>query len=546
MSEEAGKASRLIGQQTWINFGWLMMDRLGRILIAVVASIAVARYLGPVDFGVLSFALALTGIVTVFTGLGLEEIMVRDLAHEHSAAVWQSAWRLRLLAAAIGYALTVTAAWLWRPGSPEVWKITAIVAGGLFFAPCDLIDFWFQARQRIRPPTLARQLVLWSGAAWRLALVAAHAPLVAFAWVSVAEAAMVGAALFWTFRREQWRPEGGASEMGRLLREGWPLTISGLLVILTMQSDRLLLGWHGGDAAVGVYVAAARLTEVMYAVPVALGAALMPRLALLYGQDNAGYRVLTRRIFLGLFGAALVFSAVASLLAPWLIPLMFGPSYAESARILRVHSWILLSCAWCRCARVFLSLSADPLDFFHFLLTAAFNLSANLILIPPYGGLGAAWAALAHGRFRPWSHPGCFRHPQTHLEHAARKFLGLACPSSVMEFAEKDLERSKLSVVDDAGTVFFRENKVLRAVREEAADKIRALLGSGLLDALADRGWIPRCRLASVSITGYALVIEQDRLPVVTYPYEWTYACRAMPPSECSTSTFSRASTAGS
>jgi len=93
----------------------------------------------------------------------------------------------------------------------------------------------------------------------------------------------------------------------------------------------------------------------------------------------------------------------------------------------------------------------------------------------------------------------------------------------VMELAEQELRQVPLSLVDDAGTVFVWRDRVLRGVKAEAVEKMRALLGSSLLTVLMERGWIPRCRIAEVAIPGFALVVEQDRLPVVTYPQEWSY-----------------------
>lgn len=91
------------------------------------------------------------------------------------------------------------------------------------------------------------------------------------------------------------------------------------------------------------------------------------------------------------------------------------------------------------------------------------------------------------------------------------------------ELPEQELQASSLSLVDGAGTVFFWRGRVLRAVRADAATTMRALLGSGLLQALTERGWIPPCHESTLRVQGFAFVIEQDRLPVVSYPYEWTY-----------------------
>ncbi len=92
-----------------------------------------------------------------------------------------------------------------------------------------------------------------------------------------------------------------------------------------------------------------------------------------------------------------------------------------------------------------------------------------------------------------------------------------------MTIAAPDLERSPLSLVDDMGAVFLTPDRVLRAVYPAAAAMVEALLGSGLPDDLAVRGLMPATRRSEVTIPGYAFVLEHPRLPVITYPNEWSY-----------------------
>jgi PST family polysaccharide transporter len=84
-----------------------------------------------------------------------------------------------------------------------------------------------------------------------------------------------------------------------------------------------------------------------------------------------------------------------SLLAPWLIRLLFGPDYEAAIDVLRIHAWSLplvgLSVARAR------TLIAENLPRFN-LLAACVNLVANALLawwlIPPLGAVGAAWASV--------------------------------------------------------------------------------------------------------------------------------------------------------
>jgi hypothetical protein len=93
-----------------------------------------------------------------------------------------------------------------------------------------------------------------------------------------------------------------------------------------------------------------------------------------------------------------------------------------------------------------------------------------------------------------------------------------------MSFKADDPVPSPLSLMDEAGRVYLGSDRVFRAVPAEGEDRVRALLASGLPDALAAAGLMPATRISGRTLPGSVLVLEHPRLPFVTYPYEWSYA----------------------
>jgi PST family polysaccharide transporter len=77
---------RLVGRHAvhamLANSGWLLADRLLRMFLALVVGAWVARHLGPGRYGVLAYAIALLAFVTPLAMLGLEAIVVRDVAQD--------------------------------------------------------------------------------------------------------------------------------------------------------------------------------------------------------------------------------------------------------------------------------------------------------------------------------------------------------------------------------------------------------------------------------------------------------------------------------
>ena len=95
------------------NSGWLLADRLLRMFLALVVGAWVARHLGPGRYGVLAYAIALLAFVTPLAMLGLEAIVVRDVAQDAAKAprILGTALFLRIaagLAGCVGSPTTIT------------------------------------------------------------------------------------------------------------------------------------------------------------------------------------------------------------------------------------------------------------------------------------------------------------------------------------------------------------------------------------------------------------------------------------------------------
>ena len=61
----------------------LLADAIGKIFMFFFV-IYTARYLGVAGFGILSFALAFTGIFGIFSDLGLQQLAIREIARNKS------------------------------------------------------------------------------------------------------------------------------------------------------------------------------------------------------------------------------------------------------------------------------------------------------------------------------------------------------------------------------------------------------------------------------------------------------------------------------
>ena len=58
---------------------WILAEKAARIISGILVGVLVARFLGKEQFGVISYALSVLSIFTVFSTLGLDSIVIREL-----------------------------------------------------------------------------------------------------------------------------------------------------------------------------------------------------------------------------------------------------------------------------------------------------------------------------------------------------------------------------------------------------------------------------------------------------------------------------------
>jgi PST family polysaccharide transporter len=397
------------------NLGWLLAERVLRLGLNFGVGIWVSRYLGPEQFGSLSYVMALVAVASILAELGLEAVVRREViaTPEAAASAVAAARLLRFAGGMAGYVLLGAVVALGGTNPEE--RILLLVLGLTLFQPALLaVDLWFQARLEAKYSTIAQTCALAGGAAVRIALVLGKAPLTAFAWAAVGEMIIAAVLLgLLAQRRGLNAPVRGVNRplMKRLLEESWPLMASGFAVVLYMRIDAVMLRAIRGESDVGIYAAATRFAEIWYFVPVALASSLLPAILRARERGDEAYRRRWQQVFDMNAALAFAIAIAGALTAPWLVQVCYGEAYAASAGVMVLHIW--------SCLFVFLGVARgqwlvnEKHSYFYLASSAAgagANVALNAWLIPGWGAKGAAIATLISFAGSAWLssffHPG--------------------------------------------------------------------------------------------------------------------------------------------
>jgi PST family polysaccharide transporter len=304
---------------------------------------------------------------------------------------------LRFAGALFGFAAAMAVIRILRPDDSQSLQLAAILAAGSLFQASDVIELYFQASSRFRLTAIARICACLVNALLRVGLLLSGASVVTFAWAFTFEIA-IGALLLWLLYRKTgnrlWMIR--LDRVRKLIRDAWPLAASALIIMAYMRVDQLLLGHLLGPEALGVYMAAVRLTEMWYVLPIALAASAFPHIVDARQRGEDAFLKAVYGLYRLLGSAAVLLSVVLALASGPIIAVLYGAQYADSAAVLRIYAWATIPVYLGMASERYLIASGHTgVALARTALGFATNIGLNLILIPRMGAIGAAWATAA-------------------------------------------------------------------------------------------------------------------------------------------------------
>jgi PST family polysaccharide transporter len=383
------------------NGGWLLFDKIFRLITSLFVGIYLARYLGPMDFGLLNYAMAYVAIFSVIANLGLDSIVIKELSAkpELDPVILGSAWVLKIMGAIFSIVLGMSTVIFFGSSNGGLLLIIVLTLSlGGIFQTADVIDFIYQAKMKAKLSTICRSGAFFIASLVKLFLIYIDASLIAITLASLLEFVISAVSFVYTYQLtggeiRKWIFK--KSEALRLLKEGWPLFFSGILVLIYLKIDQVMIGSMLGNTAVGIYSVAVKLSEVWYFIPTAITAAVFPAIVKLKGENELAYSKVLEYLYLLMMWLSVLVAIPLTFFSSFIVDLLFGNSYAEASTVLQIQCWSgififsgLVSNQW------YLLNGKSHYIFYRNALGVFINIVLNFFLIPIYGIEGSAFATL--------------------------------------------------------------------------------------------------------------------------------------------------------
>lgn len=391
---EAFRWDKARGDLTYSFGGQLLAKLVNYAVLAVLA-----RHLSREGFGEFLYAAATASMFVLLTDPGTRRHLVREVATTPAQAAdrFAEVLSIRMPLYVPYFAVLVGFALLLRPGILHVLLITGLYVG--LRSLWGSFDAVFTGLRRVgiavSAAAIGRVVLLCTV----LFLVSRNAALQGILWGHVAAYGLLvlsGVVLV----RRRVRGSVGARPGGRwatVLRMSLPFFLIDALEIVHFKVDTVMLGFFRPYGDVALYEGSAKLLEASQFVMRPLMVVYLPVCAALVVEERwSDVRQLTRRLLRWAGGLGTAIALAILLVAGLAVTFVYGRDFGAAAPLLRVLA-LATPLVYLSFVSLFvgnaLHLERRAVGFL--LASVVVNISANLLLIPPLGGMGAAVTTVA-------------------------------------------------------------------------------------------------------------------------------------------------------
>lgn len=380
------------------NAKWIMLCKGAQALLQLVVGLLCARYLGPSNYGLLSYAKSAVAFAIPVMQLGLDETLVRELIERKAqqGEILGTTLLLRLLSGAGCAGIVCVFVASLNPAEPVTLAVTVLYSLSLLFRAGEVIGLWFHSGLRAKVPEAISLAAYGLISAFRIFLLATGKSVLWFALAGALEFGLVSGFLLIAYKRcsfQRLRFSWGTAR--QLLGRSRYYVLAALPVVAFQNLDHMMLKSLAGQQETGLYAAAITCSVVVQFVFLAIIDSARPVILDRKQRDNQAYEDSISRLYGIIFYLAAVQGIAFCLLAKPMVQILYGDAFLAAVPVLQILAFQppLSYLGTVRNIWILAEEKHRHLPVINLLGFAA-NGILNAVLIPHWGACGAAMATV--------------------------------------------------------------------------------------------------------------------------------------------------------
>lgn len=368
-------------------------------MINLFISMISARYLGPENFGLINYAASLVAFFVPLAQLGLRNTLVQEIVYgpQREGEILGSALMMSTVTGILATIGVIGFAGVVNKGQTETIVVCALYSISLIFQMTEMIQYWFQAKLMSRYVSVVSLVAYAVVSIYKVYLLITQKSIYWFAVAAALDYFLITAALFVIYQKKGAQKLSVSAKLAKqLFSRSKYYIVSGLMVTVFSQTDKIMLKLIVGDAANGFYAAAVTCAGMTGFVFSALIDSFRPVIFESKKNSQLQFEKNITRLFAIVLYAALLQSMVFTLAAELIINILYGADYIPSASVLRVITWYSAFSYMGSIRNIWILAEGKQKILWKINLSGAvLNVIGNSVLIPRMGAIGAALATVA-------------------------------------------------------------------------------------------------------------------------------------------------------
>ena len=394
---------KMIKNKIFTNASWLIGCRIVQSVFSLLITMLTARILGPADYGVINYAASLVSFLVPVMQLGLNSILVLELIKEpkKEGEILGSSLFMSFLSALLSILGVTAFAFAANGGNREITLICALYSLLLITQSFELIQYWFQAKYLSKYTAVATLCASIAVSLYKFFILLTTENLYLFALSHAIDYLIISAALIIIYRKKGGqRLSISFPRIRSLWKGGRYYIISGLMVTVFAQTDKIMLKHMTGDAETGYYSAAFLCAGVTSFVFAAIIDSARPSIFESLAKSEADFETGMTRLYSVVIYLSLLQSLCMTLLSGFIINLLYGSAYAPAADALKLIVWYTTFSYMGAVRNIWIVAMEKQKYLWIINLSGALtNIALNFFLIPIWGIMGASLASLVTQMF---------------------------------------------------------------------------------------------------------------------------------------------------
>ena len=389
---------KIFKSKNMVNSMWIVGQQFFQMAMQFVVSIFIVRYLGPSDYGVISYTTCYIGFFMSIVTLGMDSIVIKKMIEypDDEGEILGGCITYRLFAALFSSISVIILIFVINPG--DMVKLTVIACQSLqfFFRSFQLIDTWFQRYLLSKYSSYGKTIACVAVSAYKIVLLVTAKSVI---WFAIADSIMEFVIVLFEYviytKKFKRKIKPNKTWGLKVLKESYNFIIAGVMVSIYSQIDKIMIGNMLSDYDVGQYTASANICSIALLIPAAFITSFQPTIVERKKDGEDEYQLLIKKVHSGIIWLSIIMSLAISLFSGLIIRFIYGADYITAASTLRIAIWFQalsiigsLRSVWLLCEE-----KTDYLKAF-VCIGVFVNVTLNYILIPQIGINGAAIATI--------------------------------------------------------------------------------------------------------------------------------------------------------